>query len=294
MKRGNWGYHLLAIVIVLIWGTTFVSSKVLLQHGLTPHEIFVLRFLLAYVCIWFISPRRLFADTWRDELIMVALGVTGGSLYFLSENIAVGISYVTNVSFIVCTAPLLTTLLGLLFLRDVKASWPLIGGSLIALVGVALVIFNGRFVLKLNPAGDLLALVASLCWAVYSILMKLVTDRYDPVWLTRKVFFYGLLTILPAFIVRPWTFPLRHLAEPVIWGNLLFLGFISSFLCFLLWSVAIKKVDAISISNYVYLNPITTLVTSAIVLNEKMTALAFLGSALILLGVFISNRKMSE
>lgn len=294
MKRGNWGYHLLAIVIVLIWGTTFVSSKVLLQHGLTPHEIFVLRFLLAYVCIWFISPRRLFADTWRDELIMVALGVTGGSLYFLSENIAVGISYVTNVSFIVCTAPLLTTLLGLLLLRDVKASWPLIGGSLIALVGVALVIFNGRFVLKLNPAGDLLALVASLCWAVYSILMKLVTDRYDPVWLTRKVFFYGLLTILPAFIVSPWTFPLRHLAEPVIWGNLLFLGFISSFLCFLLWSVAIKKVDAISISNYVYLNPITTLVTSAIVLNEKMTALAFLGSALILLGVFISNRKMSE
>lgn len=294
MQRSNWGYHLLAIVIVFIWGTTFVSSKVLLQHGLTPHEIFLLRFLLAYICIWPLSSRRLFADSWRDELIMVALGITGGSLYFLAENIAVGISYVTNVSFIVCTAPLLTTLLGLVFLRDVKASWPLIGGSLIALTGMALVIFNGRFILKLNPLGDFLAFVAALCWAVYSILLKLVANRYSAVWITRKVFFYGLLTILPVFLFRPWQFPLHQLLQPVVLGNLIFLGFIASFACFMLWSVAIKKVDAISISNYVYLNPVTTLVTSAIFLSEKMTWLAFLGSGLILLGVFIANRKLNN
>ena len=52
--------------------------------------------------------RQLFSRTWRDELIMVLLGITGGSVFFLAENYAVGLTYVNNVSFIVCTAPLLT------------------------------------------------------------------------------------------------------------------------------------------------------------------------------------------
>lgn len=59
-----------------------------------------------------------------------------------------------NVSFIVCTAPLITTFLAILFVRSIKATVPLILGSLIALLGVALVIYNGHFVLKLNPLGD--------------------------------------------------------------------------------------------------------------------------------------------
>ncbi len=106
-------WHLLAAVIVGVWGTTFVNTKVLYNSGLTPLEIFFLRFLIAYICIWFISPRRLFSRTWHDELIMLLLGVTGGSVFFLAENYAVGLTYVNNVSFIVCTAPLMTVILGI-------------------------------------------------------------------------------------------------------------------------------------------------------------------------------------
>ena len=123
------GYHILATVIVLIWGVTFVNSKQLLMAGMQAHEIFTLRFLFAYICIWTISPRRLWADNWRDELRMILLGLTGGSMYFVTENIAVAIDYVTNVAFIVCTAPLLTTIIALIFIRDVKATRRLIIGS---------------------------------------------------------------------------------------------------------------------------------------------------------------------
>lgn len=156
-------WHLLAAVIVGVWGTTFVNTKVLYNSGLTPLEIFFLRFLIAYICIWFISPRRLFSRTWHDELIMLLLGVMGGSVFFLAENYAVGLTYVNNVSFIVCTAPLMTVILGIAFVRSIKARWPLIIGSLVALAGVAIVIFNGSLVLHLNPWA-----ICWLCWHRYA------------------------------------------------------------------------------------------------------------------------------
>ena len=78
----------MALVTVSIWGTTFVSTKVLIQHGLSPVDIFVYRFVLAYVCICFLAPKRLFADSIKDELWMVGAGFCGGALYFVTENTA--------------------------------------------------------------------------------------------------------------------------------------------------------------------------------------------------------------
>jgi hypothetical protein len=289
-ERKSIGAHVVGIVTVLCWGGTFINTKYLILGGLQPQEIFLLRFLIAYACIWFISPKRLFSNTWKDEALMALLGITGGSLYFLAENMAVGISYVTNVSFIVCTAPLLTTCMAIAMVKSVKADPRLIAGSLIALAGVGVVIFNGHFVLHLNPLGDLLALAAAVAWAIYSLLMKRASARYGAVFITRKVFFYGLLTILPVFVFKPWTFPLGDFLRLDIWTNLLFLGFVASFVCFVLWSWVIRKIGAMKASNYIYLNPVTTVIAGALFLNEPMTLMAYIGSALILFGVYIANQ----
>ncbi len=283
------GYHILAIAVVLIWGVTFVNSKQLLLAGMQAHEIFTLRFLLAYICIWTISPRCLWADNWHDELRMILLGITGGSLYFVTENMAVQISYVTNVSFIVCTAPLLTTVIALAFIQGVKANKRLVVGSALATAGVALVVLNGQIILRLNPLGDALALSAALCWAVYSILLRDVS-RYNAAFVTRKVFFYGLITALPVYKVHPWEFPLTKLLTPLVAGNLLFLGIIASFACFALWSLASQKLGALKASNYVYINPISTLVASSLLLDEPMTLMAAMGCGCILLGVYLANK----
>ena len=290
----NIGYHVLAVITIAIWGVTFVNTKVLLQQGLQPMEIFLLRFIVAYLCIWTISPKRIKSQSWKDEARFFILGLVGGTAYFVAENTAIGLTYVNNVAFIVCTAPLITMLLAILFTKSVKATVPLIVGSLTALVGVGMVVYNGHFVLRLNPLGDMLALASAISWAIYSLVIKKVSSRYSATFITRKVFFYGILTVIPLFLLKPWQFPLERLFLPVVWINLLFLSVVASFLCFLWWSVSVKKIGAISTSNYVYLNPITTIIASALFLQEPMTLMAYVGSALILAGVFIANRKVRE
>ena len=245
----NYIYHLIAILTVGIWGLTFISTKVLIEHGLSPQEIFLLRFLMAYLGIWFISPRKLFADNWKDELWLLSGGVTGGSFYFLTENTALEITLATNVAFIVCTAPLLTTILSLLIYKREKATAALIGGSLLALVGVALVVYNGHFVLKISPLGDFLTLLAAFSWAFYSLIMKKMSGRYRTAFITRKIFFYGVLTILPVFLVRPWQFSLSGFLQPAVWMNLLFLGVLASLICFVVWNMILKKLGTVRASN---------------------------------------------
>lgn len=284
-------YHLLAILTVGVWGTTFISTKVLIENGLSPQEIFFLRFFIAYLGIWFISPKRLLANRWKDELFFLAGGFTGGTLYFLTENTALGLTQTTNVSFIICTTPLLTTALSLLINRKEKAGKQLIMGSAIALLGVGLLIFNGSFVLKLSPMGDMLTLCAALSWAVYSLIIRKLSGRYDAVFITRKIFFYGILTVLPVFILNPFQFALTGFARPAVWSNLLFLGVLASLICFAVWNVILKRLGTIQASNYLYLNPLFTTIAASIFLDEHLTVFALVGVALVLGGVFLAARQ---
>lgn len=283
--------HVLAVTIVVVWGATFISTKVLLQAGLSPESIFFYRFLVAYVGIWLFGKSQLFAKSWRDELIFVLLGITGGSLYFLTENYALKVTQASNVALLVCTAPLLTALLSHVFLEGERLHRRLVQGSLLALVGVTLVVFNGHFVLQLHPLGDLLSAAAALCWAVYTIVLKRVSERYSTLFITRKVFFYGLLTILPFMFTHSLENELRVLRQPVALANLAFLAVVASLLCYFFWNLVVKRMGAVRATNYIYFVPLVTLVASFIFLSEVITVLALLGAALILLGVFWADRK---
>lgn len=294
MKLKHGYYHLIAILTVAIWGLTFISTKVLINHGLSPQEIFFYRFLIAYIGIWVISPKRLFASNWKDELWLVAGGIFGGSMYFFTENTALGITQASNVSFIICTAPLLTTILSLLFYKTEKASKGLIYGSLLALMGVGLIVFNGSFVLKLSPIGDLLTLLAAFSWAFYSLIIKKMTGRYPTVFITRKIFFYGVLTILPAFLLQPLRPDTTVLLQPTVLFNLLFLAVLASLVCYVLWNVVLKQLGTVRASNYIYLNPLVTMIASAIILHEKITWVALAGAACIVCGVYLAEKKRSK
>ncbi len=293
MARNNtWIYHLVAFATVAIWGCTFVSTKVLMLNGLSPAQIFTLRFLIAYVMMLAVFHSRLWADSWRDELKMMLLGISGGSLYFLSENEAMNFTSTTNTSLIVCSCPLFATLLVRLVYRSTtRISMMQLGGSLLAFAGMVIVVLNGRFVLHLSPLGDALAFTACLSWSVYSLLMKWVSAKYGAAFITRKVFFYGVLTILPYYIFYPTLPTAAVLTKPVVVGNLAFLGCLASMICFLTWNWCISKLGAVKATNWVYFNPITTMIFASWVLGEKITPYFLAGATCILLGMFVADRS---
>ena len=292
-------YHIVAFLVVSVWGVTFVFTKLLLNDGLTAAQIFVLRFIVAYVLLLAYSLAckrfRLMASSRKHELLMASLGVTGGSLYFLTENSAMIYTTTTNTSLIVCLCPLFAALLIALFYRSERLHGIQIAGTLIAAVGVVIVVLNGRFVLHLSPLGDTLAFAACLCWALYSLLMIPATRRYDTLFITRKVFFYGLLSMIPYFMINPdeasiFGPSLFNLRLPTVL-NLLFLGCVASMLCFLAWNWVMKKLGAVVVTNYVYFNPVTTVIFAWLILSEHITVYFIIGTLLILTGMYLSEMR---
>ena len=277
-----------------VWGTTFVWTKLLIINGLSPAQIFTLRFIIAYVLLTGFSlwrgRHKWLSDNWRDELTMAALGLTGGSMYFLTENESLRFTTATNTSLIVCSCPLFAMLIIAMFYKAERFMTRQVVGSVVALAGMAVVVLNGHFVLHLSPLGDTLAFSACICWALYTLLMKPVMGRYPAMFITRKVFFYGILTILPYYIFVPDLPSMEVLLRPAVMCNLLFLGSVASMLCYLTWSWCMKGLGAVICTNWVYVNPITTIVAAWLILDEQITAYFLIGSVLIITGMYLSSK----
>ena len=286
-------YHAVAFLVVAIWGSTFVFTKLLLLGGFSPAQIFTLRFIIAYAmllvfCLW--RGIRWLCDSWKDELLMLGLGISGGSLYFLAENEAMNHTTTTNTSLIVCLCPLFASLLIGLFYKSQRLNRTQIIGTIIAATGLVVVVMNGHFVLHLSPLGDTLAFIACICWAVYSLLMIPANAKYDTIFVTRKVFFYGLLSMIPYFIFFPGLNVHKLFEQPALLWNLLFLGCVASTFCFLTWNWVMKKLGAIIVTNYVYFNPVTTILFAWLLLLEPITGYFIFGTVLILVGMYLSDK----
>lgn len=283
---------IMALCVVAVWGETFVSSKILLQAGLMPADIFFYRFSLAYLCMACLSHKRMWASSLRDEVLLMLTGVFGGSLYFLAENMALRYSTASNVAILVGTTPLMTALLLALCYKDERMNSRQILGSVVAFVGLTLVVLNGQLVLHLNPVGDVLALSAALTWGMYSLIMKRITTHYDTAFITRKVFAYGLLTIVPWFLlVQPMQTSVGVLCQTAVWGNLLYLALVASLLCFLVWNWVMPRLGIVRATNILYTQSVFTMLISALVLGERITPMAVIGTGILIVGMLLVTKQ---
>ena len=291
VSEKSWAGHAAALVTILIWGTTFISTKVLLEH-FTPVEILFLRFVLGFaaLCLW--SPRRLRLAERRQELWFAGAGLCGVTLYYLLENIALTYSLASNVGVLVSVSPVFTALFSHFLLRRERLRPAFFAGLAVALAGVALLSYNGSAVLKLDPRGDLLALLAAVVWAVYSLLTRHIsTFGYPVVQTTWRIFAYGLVFMLPALAAFGFRPEPAALARPENLLNLIYLGLGACAMCFVTWNFAVGKLGAVKTSTYIYLVPVVTLVTSALVLGEPVTPLSVVGMALTVAGLALSEYK---
>lgn len=283
---------LLCILVVAIWAETFVSSKILLTAGLQPADIFFIRFSIAYLCMIILSHKRMWSKSLKHEMMFLLTGVFGGSLYFLTENMALKYSTASNVAILVGTTPIVTAILLAIFYKEERMNSRQILGSVVAFVGLVLVVLNGQLVLHLNPLGDVLALGASLCWGGYSLIMKNLTSHYDSRFITRKVFGYGLLTILPWFLfVEPLQTGPSLLLQTKVWGNLLYLALIASMACFLVWNWVLPRLGVVRATNVVYTQCVFTMFISALVLGEQITWMAIAGTVILIMGMMLAGKK---
>jgi HAD superfamily phosphatase (TIGR01668 family) len=274
----------------MVWGTTFVATKTLLNYY-DALQIMLMRFFIAWVVLLLLTRKIEKPVSLRDEAGIFALSLSGVTLYYYFENTALTYTLASNVSIILASAPVFTAILAHIFTGDEKMSGRTWAGFVIAMAGVVLVVFNGTYVLKLNPLGDALSVLASLSWAVYSILLKKYVHRYDNMVLTRKMVFYALLLTAPAAMRGTGLPPVAPLARPEVIFCLLFLGVLGSAVCYVTWNVAIKRIGVVNTNNYIYLNPFITMVAAALVLGEPVTGAGFLGAVLIVGGILVSEYR---
>jgi len=285
--------HILAAITVAVWGMTMISTKVLLRT-FEPIEILFLRFSMAYVILCLMSLKNIKSfkiKSIKDEAFFALAGICGVTLYFLLENTAINFTQASNVSVLVSVAPFFTAILSRIILKDEKPRAAFYAGFVIAIAGIVLIGANGKFVLKLSPVGDVLAIGAALSWAAYSILIRRMSgSEYSVVEWTRKAFFYGVLFMIPLFPALGFDMTFKEVIMPVNIVNILFLGAIGSAVCHVTWNTAIRYIGAVKTSSYIYAVPIITSIAAAAILKEKITVFAVLGIAMILAGLYLSQR----
>lgn len=291
--------YLGGIFAVGCWGLSFVATKILLDGGLdgvndnislSPTEAYIYRFAVAYFIILLFCHKRIMCRNLKDEFLMMLCGMSSGSIYFIAENTALELTYTSNVSLLSGTSPLVTMLIVGILYKTERPGRGMIMGSCVAFAGVCCVILNSATSIDIRPIGDLLALSTAFCWAFYSLIVKKLNVVYDDVFITRKTFFYGVVTALPFLLfegnIRN---PLTVIQQGWPWvdGSLIFLVLGPSVLAFYLWAVTIRKLGAVVSNNFMYFQPVVTVIASALILGEKISTLGYTGFVLILFGLWL-------
>lgn len=283
--------HLSALLTIAIWGSTFIATKILLRDFL-PVEILFFRFLIGYIVLLLVSPKRLKTSDWKQEVTFIAAGLCGIFLYYLLENIALTYTLASNVGVVVSIAPFFVAILSQIFMRsEERLHIKFFVGFIIAMAGIICISFNGAQ-LELNPVGDILAVVAAVVWGLYSILTKKISSfGYSVILSTRRTFFYGILFMIPTLFVFDAPMDFSRFANMTNLLNFLYLGVGASAVCFVTWNFAVKELGAVKTSVYIYMVPVITVFTSVLVLHEELTVLSVVGTLLTLTGLLLSEGK---
>lgn len=285
--------HVAALLTIFIWGTTFISTKILLTD-FTPIEILFFRFVIGFFVLLIIYPYRLQITERKHHLYFAGAGLCGITLYYLLENIALNYTMASNVGVISSIVPFFTAILAYCFLKEETLRPNFFIGFVMAALGIVLISFNGTAQFNMNPLGDFLAVLATLVWACYTLISKKISNFGYPILLaTRKIFLYGLIFMLPALFLFDFKFALSRFHDTTSLLNILFLGIGASALCFVTWNFAVKKLGAVKTSVYIYLVPVITILFSNLILNEQITTQTIIGTLLTLTGLVLSESKLS-
>ncbi|MDD3313981.1 MAG: EamA family transporter [Syntrophaceticus sp.] len=277
--------------VIILWGSSFASIKILLPQ-VPANTIALLRFIIASIGLglFFVITKQPRLRK-RDLPGILLSGISGITIFSVLQNQGLRYAGVTDAAIFIAMSPVFIALLSWVFLKEKISSLQIVG-VFIAFAGSVLVAtdgsFNGFGVDKIRLYGDLLVLLSSLAWAVFSITLKKLLIRYPATTIMTYSVFVGTVFLIP-FSLLEYPFDLS-VVNAAGWLNIIYLGLLASAMGNLIWNTALGKVSAVTAGTYLYLSPVVAAVVSLIFLNEIPTIYTIVGGLIILLGTFFASK----
>ncbi len=282
----------LALGVAVIWGASFVATKVLVTK-IPPASAAFLRFLIAYIILFIIAKVRKdnIKIAFKDRLIMILMGLSGVTLYFLFENYGMQFTSAANASLIIATVPIFTVILNKFILKD-KISELAIVGIIISLIGIYILIFGFRIVFDINLRGDAVMFLSVFSWVGYTYLAKKVKSHYNIITVTKELTLYGTIFFIPFVIyevIKNPTFINNFNTQSII--ALLYLSIVCSALAYLMWNKALKDEDSHLVNSFIYIIPLFSIITESLYLRTLPSLKIYISALLVVSGLFLTHNN---
>ncbi len=280
---------------MLLWGSSFVAAKVALR-SVSPLGLVAVRALLGLAVLGAASPfvrsGRVDAPRPGDRLKIALLGVIGLPVHITLQAFALTMTSAVHSGWLIALTPVFTAILAATFLKErfprLKTAGVLLGftGALVVIAGGA-----GAAALRLpSTRGDLLILLSSLNWAAYTLIARGLMVRRNSLPLTLRAIAVGTAIAVPAWLLSGRAAEVLRLPAEA-WVALVFLGVGCTGAGYLVWSAALARLEAGTLSSFQYVQPLVTVAVAAAWIGESTGPAVLLGGALVLAGVFLVQRS---
>ncbi len=278
------GYFKLAIAC-LFWGIGWIAARYgVAQIGpyLTCEVRFWISFLLFLPFLFYPKPVK---PAWKTFLYVIPLAATGFFVNNMLGHIALKYTTATSATIIIMSNPIIIAVLSYLFLKD-RLNGAAVLSIVLSVAGALMVVVKGDFLslvhLDVN-VGNLLIVGSALCWSIYSILIKIFSDKVTSI---ENVTYGSLLAAVGFLPFSLDPFPAEKFG-PLLIGALVFLALCNTNLAFYFWSEGIKDANPNTAAVFIGLVPLTASILENILFGERIAPYHVIGGALIFLGILL-------
>jgi len=280
----------LLLAAVIIWGWTFVATKVLVAE-IGPVEIFALRLAIGLPVLGVILLiKRVPVRFGRADAASLLLGSAVFTVHFLIQIKGIITTTATNTGWIITVSPLAMAVLSFIFLRE-RIGWGGVAGIAVATAGILLLVSRGRLtdLEWLRSTGDWLVLASAHTWAIYTVMTRDLSRRHHPLAVA-----FATLVLATAFTAVPFAVwadvsAIRALSPRGIVA-VLYLAIPGLALGNWFWQEGVARLGATRAGLYLYLEPLATLALAVPFLGEPFGPIVALGGGLVLAGVYLGQR----
>lgn len=293
MQKNNASWYIFLVITFLVWGTQHPPIKVL-SAEVSPFLFNFLRFSIAgAVLLPFVMKDKVKVGK-KDLLWISVLGLVGIYLFGVFNIFGVRISTASNNAILLNSWPLLLVLIAPIFIRE-KITTKILAGTVIGFIGVVLVITKGILSVDLLVrseyfAGDILILISALCITINSMFIRKYIEKYGGLTVTFYSVAAGTIALFFSSVIAGDIFSITKIGFDSFL-LILWVAIPTTALTWVIWYESIKRIGAVKTSSFFFLIPVSGVLTSYIFLKEELTVFTVAGTALILFGVYVVQRK---